>query len=94
MATAKRRERTEARTTLVNVVDGVTLELNDAEARTLAALMAHIGGCPATSARHYTTNIDRALTTAGYDTNDRTDMLKGAGVHFKDGTKVEVEIPL
>lgn len=44
---------------------GVTLELSQAEARTLRVILHHVGGCPATTARRYAQSMILALDEAG-----------------------------
>lgn len=72
--------------------DGVVLELSAAEAKTLAAICARVGGSPDKSPRGHVGAIDAALRSAGYNWLSREAgadayaLMEGnSSLRFKDG---------
>ena len=51
---------------IASIRDGVTLNLSEEEAATLAAILAYVGGDPTKSARRHASAVSRALQDAGH----------------------------
>ena len=70
---------------------GVTLTLTVEEAKTLADILSHVGGCPRTSRRKYSQAISMALHRVGYNFVDnfgisrRADRSQEGNIYFKNG---------
>jgi len=67
MATATRKQRTVTvlKPTVVNLIDGITLDLSVQEAAALMAVLGMVGGTPTTTPRGLTEGVFDALKAAG-----------------------------